>query len=167
MDNIQDFYTNFYKNNPPEPNANRFSTICDRLGPAGDVTIRYLYRPHALGMLDEITFGVGYSSEDHLTGQLRVSESNLFGRGLAFLKGSFAFGPGLFPVLILAAEPAAHDYCVVIREKSAICKKVPLMRASRLKRLRRSRSSSAITMTWSKKASTGPRSRERDWHMVE
>jgi outer membrane protein insertion porin family len=28
-----------------------------------------------------ITFGVGYSSEDHLTGQLRLSESNLFGRG--------------------------------------------------------------------------------------
>ena len=32
MDNIQDFYTNFYKKNPPEPNANRFSTICDQLG---------------------------------------------------------------------------------------------------------------------------------------
>ena len=28
-----------------------------------------------------ITFGVGYSSEDKLTGQLRVSENNLFGRG--------------------------------------------------------------------------------------
>jgi outer membrane protein insertion porin family len=28
-----------------------------------------------------ITFGVGYSSEDKLTGQLRISESNLFGRG--------------------------------------------------------------------------------------
>ena len=38
MDNIQDFYTNFYKNNPPETNANRFSTICDRLGTDGTVT---------------------------------------------------------------------------------------------------------------------------------
>ncbi len=28
-----------------------------------------------------ITFGVGYSSEDKLTGQIRISESNLFGRG--------------------------------------------------------------------------------------
>ena len=35
MDNIQDFYTNFYKKNPPEPNANRFSTICHQLGPDG------------------------------------------------------------------------------------------------------------------------------------
>jgi len=30
-----------------------------------------------------ITFGVGYSSEDKLTGQLRLSENNLFGRGYA------------------------------------------------------------------------------------
>ncbi|MBN2575494.1 MAG: hypothetical protein JXP73_13100, partial [Deltaproteobacteria bacterium] len=37
MDNIQDFYTNFYKNNPPEPNANRFSTICHQLGTDGTV----------------------------------------------------------------------------------------------------------------------------------
>jgi hypothetical protein len=37
MDNIQDFYTNFYKNNPPEPNANRFSKICDQLGTDGIV----------------------------------------------------------------------------------------------------------------------------------
>jgi hypothetical protein len=35
MDNIQDFYTNFYKNNPPEPNANRFSKICDQMGTDG------------------------------------------------------------------------------------------------------------------------------------
>lgn len=28
-----------------------------------------------------ITFGVGYSSEDNITGQIRISESNLFGRG--------------------------------------------------------------------------------------
>jgi hypothetical protein len=35
MDNIQDFFNNFYKKNPPEANANRFSTICDRLGTDG------------------------------------------------------------------------------------------------------------------------------------
>ncbi len=35
MDLIQDFYTNFYKKNPPEPNANRFSTICHQLGTDG------------------------------------------------------------------------------------------------------------------------------------
>jgi hypothetical protein len=38
MDNIQDFYSNFYKKNPPEPNANRFSTICHQLGTDGTVT---------------------------------------------------------------------------------------------------------------------------------
>jgi hypothetical protein len=38
MDNIQDFYTNFYKKNPPETNANRFSTICHQLGTDGSVT---------------------------------------------------------------------------------------------------------------------------------
>jgi hypothetical protein len=38
MDNIQDFYTNFYKKNPPETNANRFSTICHQLGTDGTVT---------------------------------------------------------------------------------------------------------------------------------
>ena len=38
MDNIQDFYANFYKKNPPEPNANRFSTICQQLGTDGTVT---------------------------------------------------------------------------------------------------------------------------------
>ena len=37
MDLIQNFYTNFYKNNPPEPNANRFSTICHQLGTDGAV----------------------------------------------------------------------------------------------------------------------------------
>jgi endo-1,4-beta-D-glucanase Y len=38
IDNIQNFYNNFYVNNPPEPNANRFSTICQFLTPAGTVT---------------------------------------------------------------------------------------------------------------------------------
>jgi outer membrane protein insertion porin family len=28
-----------------------------------------------------VTFGIGYSSEDKITGQIRISESNLFGRG--------------------------------------------------------------------------------------
>jgi len=37
MDFIQNFYTNFHKNNPPEPNANRFSTICHQLGTDGAV----------------------------------------------------------------------------------------------------------------------------------
>ena len=38
MDNAQGFYANFYKNNPPEANANRFSSLCDQLSPAGTVT---------------------------------------------------------------------------------------------------------------------------------
>jgi hypothetical protein len=38
IDNIQDFYNNFYINNPPEPNANPFSTICQNLTPSGTVT---------------------------------------------------------------------------------------------------------------------------------
>jgi hypothetical protein len=38
IDNIQNFYNNFYVNNPPEPNANMFSTICQFLTPAGTVT---------------------------------------------------------------------------------------------------------------------------------
>jgi hypothetical protein len=38
IDAIQDFYANFYLKNPPEPNANRFSTICQNLTPAGTVT---------------------------------------------------------------------------------------------------------------------------------
>ncbi len=35
IDNIQAYYSDFYKKNPPEPNANRFSTICQDLVPAG------------------------------------------------------------------------------------------------------------------------------------
>lgn len=38
IDNIQDFYSNFYKRNPPEANANRFSTLCDQLGTDGSVS---------------------------------------------------------------------------------------------------------------------------------
>jgi len=37
MDNAQGFYASFYKSNPPEPNANRFSSLCDQLTPAGTV----------------------------------------------------------------------------------------------------------------------------------
>jgi endo-1,4-beta-D-glucanase Y len=35
IDNIQNFYTNFHIKNPPEPNANRFSTLCQDLQPSG------------------------------------------------------------------------------------------------------------------------------------
>ncbi len=35
IDNIQDYYSNFYKTNTPEPNANRFSTLCNKVTPAG------------------------------------------------------------------------------------------------------------------------------------
>ena len=38
IDNIQDYYNTFYVNNPPVPNANMFSTICDGLVPAGTVS---------------------------------------------------------------------------------------------------------------------------------
>ncbi len=38
IDLIQDFYANFYQNNPVEPNANRFSSICQYLMPDGNVT---------------------------------------------------------------------------------------------------------------------------------
>jgi hypothetical protein len=38
VDAIQNFYANFHVANPPEPNANRFSTICQNLTPAGTVT---------------------------------------------------------------------------------------------------------------------------------
>jgi len=38
IDNIQNFYNGFNVNNPPEPNANRFSTICQNLKPDGTVT---------------------------------------------------------------------------------------------------------------------------------
>jgi hypothetical protein len=37
MDNAQGFYASLYTNNPPEPNANRFSTLCNQLTPAGTV----------------------------------------------------------------------------------------------------------------------------------
>jgi hypothetical protein len=35
IDNTQGYYNDFYKDNPPEPNANRFSTICQDLKPDG------------------------------------------------------------------------------------------------------------------------------------
>jgi hypothetical protein len=38
IDQTQMFFNDFYKKNPVEPNANRFSSICDRLGPSGEVT---------------------------------------------------------------------------------------------------------------------------------
>ena len=38
IDLIQDFFANFYKNNPVEPNANRYSSICDRLQASGTIT---------------------------------------------------------------------------------------------------------------------------------
>jgi hypothetical protein len=38
MDNLQGFYADFYKKNPTEPNANRFSSLCHQLTPAGTVT---------------------------------------------------------------------------------------------------------------------------------
>jgi hypothetical protein len=38
IDNTQEFFNNFYKKNPVEPNANRFSSICDRLQADGLVT---------------------------------------------------------------------------------------------------------------------------------
>jgi len=38
IDNTQEYYNNFYKDNAPEPNANRFSTICQELRPAGLTT---------------------------------------------------------------------------------------------------------------------------------
>jgi hypothetical protein len=38
IDNIQQFYNHFADNNPPEPNANMFSTICQNLTPSGTVT---------------------------------------------------------------------------------------------------------------------------------
>ena len=37
IDHIQDYFNSFYKNNPVEANANRFSSICDSLGPDGAV----------------------------------------------------------------------------------------------------------------------------------
>jgi hypothetical protein len=38
IDNIQQFFSNFHQNNSPEPNANRFSTICQNLAPDGAVS---------------------------------------------------------------------------------------------------------------------------------
>jgi len=38
VDNTQQFFNNFSQNNPVEPNANRFSSICDRLQADGAVT---------------------------------------------------------------------------------------------------------------------------------
>jgi hypothetical protein len=37
IDNVQAFFSDFYAKNPPEPNANRFSTICQNLDPSGAV----------------------------------------------------------------------------------------------------------------------------------
>jgi hypothetical protein len=38
LDNSQAFFNDFYKKNPVEANANRFSSICHQLGPSGTVT---------------------------------------------------------------------------------------------------------------------------------
>jgi hypothetical protein len=38
IDNIQAYFNNFYKNNPVEANANRFSSICDSLPPTGVIS---------------------------------------------------------------------------------------------------------------------------------
>jgi hypothetical protein len=38
IDNTQEYFNNFSKNNPVEANANRFSSICDSMGPSGTVT---------------------------------------------------------------------------------------------------------------------------------
>ena len=38
IENIQDYFTDFHLANPPEPNANRFSTICRDLNPSGVVS---------------------------------------------------------------------------------------------------------------------------------
>jgi len=37
IDNTQEYFNNFYVKNPPEPNANRFSKICDSMDPSGTV----------------------------------------------------------------------------------------------------------------------------------
>ena len=52
-----------------------------------------------------ITFGVGYSSEDKLTGQLRVSENNLFGHGYAL-------------ALTLEKSPVRANYSLSFTEPS-------------------------------------------------
>lgn len=55
-----------------------------------------------------ITFGVGYSSEDKLTGQLRISESNLFGRGHS-LALTFEKSPVRANYSLSFTEPALFD----------------------------------------------------------
>jgi len=55
-----------------------------------------------------ITFGVGYSSEDKLTGQLRVSENNLFGHGYA-LALTFEKSPVRANYSLSFTEPSVFD----------------------------------------------------------
>jgi outer membrane protein insertion porin family len=55
-----------------------------------------------------ITFGIGYSSEDKLTGQLRISESNLFGRGHS-LALTFEKSPVRANYSITFNEPSLFD----------------------------------------------------------
>ncbi len=55
-----------------------------------------------------ITFGIGYSSEDKLTGQLRVSESNLFGRGHS-LALTFEKSPVRTNYSLSFTEPSLFD----------------------------------------------------------
>jgi len=55
-----------------------------------------------------ITFGVGYSSEDKLTGQLRISENNLFGRGHA-LALTFEKSPVRANYSLSFTEPSLFD----------------------------------------------------------
>ena len=52
-----------------------------------------------------ITFGIGYSSEDKITGQLRISENNLFGRGHAL-------------ALTLEKSPVRANYSLSFTEPS-------------------------------------------------
>jgi len=54
-----------------------------------------------------ITFGVGYSSEDKLTGQVRISESNLFGRGHSL-------------ALTLEKSPVRTNYSLSFTEPSVL-----------------------------------------------
>ena len=55
-----------------------------------------------------ITFGVGYSSEDKLTGQLRISENNLFGRGHS-LALTFEKSPVRANYSLSFTEPSLFD----------------------------------------------------------
>lgn len=55
-----------------------------------------------------ITFGVGYSSEDQLTGQVRISESNLFGRGYS-LALTFEKSPVRANYSLSFNEPSLFD----------------------------------------------------------